>query len=137
MIGADAGRWHKARRRLVGRWRRILERIDARDEGGVPELSNVMDEFCDEANALRAETDQGGAAALQGAHKAPGAAGLAGTRCLFCRGFTELGGCLGLLGEVNQAVLRGRWEAAHRLAEGYIVRLESMDLAEPEGLPAR
>ncbi len=134
MSDADAGRWDKARRQLVGRWRRILERIEARDEGGVLELSNVMDEFCDEANALRAEADRG-AFPPEGAYKTPGAAGLAGTRCLFCRGFAELGGCLGLLGKVNQAILSGRWEGARRLAEGYIVRLESMDLAEPGGPP--
>ncbi|HEU4401635.1 MAG TPA: hypothetical protein VFT43_05970 [Candidatus Polarisedimenticolia bacterium] len=130
MNGTGDDRWDKARRQLVGRWRRILERIDAHDEGGVLELANVMDEFCDEAIVLR-DAAGGKDAQPERGFRTPGAAGLAGTRCLFCRGFAELGGCLGLLGEVNEAVMKGRWEAAHHLAEGYISRLESLDLSSP------
>lgn len=112
MSKAGEERWDRARGQVIGRWRMILERIEACDEGGVLELSNGMDEFCDEAIALKSEA-------------APGAD--AGTRCLFCRGFLEMGGCLGLLGQVDQAVLSGKWDAARRLAEDYIVRLESIN----------
>ncbi len=113
MTQAKEDRWEEARRQLIGRWRRIVDRIGAHDEAGVLELCNVMDEFCDEADALRAGVGGGG------------------TRCQFCRGFTGTGGCLGLLGEVDHAVLGGRWEVAHRLAEDYIARLEGMRLVDP------
>ncbi len=110
MSKAGEERWDRARQEVIGRWRTILERIEAGDEGGVLELSNGMDEFCDEAIALKSKAASGADA---------------GTRCLFCRGFLEMGGCLGLLGQVNQAVLSGKWEVARGLAEDYIVRLES------------
>ncbi len=113
MTQAVEDRWETARRDLIGRWRQIVYRIQAHDEGGVLELCNVMDEFCDEADALRAGV------------------GDAGTRCRFCRGFAGTGGCLSLLGEVDHAVLGGHWEAARRLAEDYITRLEGMRLADP------
>lgn len=128
MALANEVRWNLARRQLVGRWRRILERIEARDEGSVLELCNVMDEFCDEAMAQR-DGAAGSAGDSPGeGFKVQGPAGLSGTRCLFCRGFLEIGGCLGMLGELNRAVLGGHWRTARRLAEQHIVRLESLHL---------
>jgi hypothetical protein len=128
MTVASEDRWELARRQMVGRWRRILEQIEARDEGRVLELSNVMDEFCDEAMTARGSAAGSPGAALQAGFKVPGPAGLKGTLCLFCRGFVEIGGCLGVLGELNRAVLGGHWGTARRLAEQYIVRLESLHL---------
>lgn len=127
MDGGGVDRWEKARREVVGRWRMIVERIDAHDEGGVLELANVMDEFCDEAIVQR-EAAAPPAAGPERVFKTPAVSGLVGTRCLFCRGFSELGGCLGMLNEVNLAVLGGRWQEARRCAERYIARLESLDL---------
>jgi hypothetical protein len=121
-------RWEWARGEVIRRWRAILRKVAERDEGGALALANVMDEFCEEAIAAR------------DAAVGPGAAGSAvptplgaAIRCQFCRGFTELGGCFGLLNQFNQAVLGRRWELAQRLVEGYIERLESTDLGDLNG----
>ncbi len=53
----------------------------------------------------------------------------AGSRCLFCRGFLDVGGCFGLLDELNQAVMKGRWDAARLVAETYMRRLETMNFS--------
>ncbi len=132
MYGMETDRWNTARLELIERWRRILQRIDARDEGGVLVLANVQDEFCEQAIEAR----EGAGGAVEPAApllKLPLAGTLAGTRCLFCRGFAATGGCLGLLNELNQAVLARRWEVARRLAEGYIERLQTIDLEELAG----
>jgi hypothetical protein len=107
MTNANAERWNAARAGVIDRWHRIIDRIEARDEAGVMALANVMDEFCDEALATRGQQ--------------------VGSRCLFCEGFSESGGCHGVLIDLNRAVLGGRWDAARTLAEAYISRLESID----------
>jgi hypothetical protein len=119
-------RWERARLEVLLRWKQILSRIDAHDEPGVLELANVMDEFCEEAILNREASTGGRREATAPLFKIPTASGPTGSRCLFCRGFLEIGGCFGLLDELNQSVLKGRWERAHRVAETYIHRLESL-----------
>ena len=110
MDRAQSDRWNRARVEVMHRWERIIERIRARDEAGVMALANVMDEFCDEAIADRL--------------------GESGSRCLFCQGFLETGGCHGMLIELNRAVLAGRWAEAKILAEGYLRRLGTMHFGD-------
>ena len=111
MTNGKTERWNTARAGVIDRWRRIIDRIDARDEAGVMALANVMDEFCEEALVERGQQS--------------------GSRCLFCEGFSESGGCHGVLIDLNRAVLGGRWDAARTLAEAYIARLESLDFDRP------
>jgi len=111
MDRVQSDRWERARTEVMHRWERIIERIQARDEGGVMALANVMDEFCEEAI-----TDRHGEQ---------------GSRCLFCKGFTESGGCHGMLIELNRAVLAGRWADAKTLAEGYLARLGGLSFGDP------
>jgi hypothetical protein len=107
---------------------KILNRIDARDEPGVLALANVMDELCEEA-VLARETSTGGRSDAGGpVLKILTTGAPAGSRCFFCRGFVEIGGCFGLLDELNQAVMKGRWDRARLVAETYIRRLETMNL---------
>jgi len=127
MSDPDRERWTRARHELLDRWRRIVERIDARDEGGTLYLANAMDEFCDEA--IRTREAGGPAPARPAGPGTAAAAPDAGTRCLFCRGFIEEGGCFGLLQEINRAVLSRQWDTARCLAEGYIDRLKAMELS--------
>ncbi len=128
----DRERWEKARLAVIDRWRQIIGRIEAQDEGGVLRLSNVMDEFCQEAITAREALTQGegesGDAALKG-----GNAPSTEVRCLFCRGFADRGDCLSMLDDFNRAVLNRRWEKAKELAEGYIGALQLMDLSHPAG----
>jgi len=99
-------RWNRARVEVMHRWKHIIERIEAHDEAGVMALANVMDEFCEEAIVDR--------------H------GEQATRCEFCKGFLETGGCHGVLIDLNRAVLAGRWSEARSLAEGYLRRLDEL-----------
>jgi hypothetical protein len=124
------GRWENARRRVVARWREILNRIEARDEGGVLGLANVIDEFCEEAIATRFAILHGQAPREIDLLKFPGSAGLVGSRCVFCRGFQQDGGCFGMLASLNSHVMAGRWDDARQVAEKYIARLEAMYLAD-------
>jgi hypothetical protein len=126
MSQTEGERWETARGEVIRRWRKILERVAARDEGGALALANVMDEFCEEASEERRTAEPHGVAI-----PAAGAALLPDdpVRCQFCRGFTEMGGCFGLLGEFNRAVLGRRWELARRLVENYLERLASADLS--------
>lgn len=129
MTETTRDRWDHARVEVIARWRSILERIDAHDEGDVLRLANTMDEFCEEADFVRYfATHQLGED--EPPFLKPGAGpGPAGGRCLFCRVFAELGGCAGLLRDLNRAVLAGDWDKAHRLAADYITRLEGVDLS--------
>jgi hypothetical protein len=113
--------WDQARIELIRRWQDVLAQIEARDEGGVLALSQEMDEFCDLALAGRERARE---ALQRESAPAPGE-----TRCLFCRGFTEAGGCLGALQALNHAVLAGLWEDARDIGERYIHRLQTMELA--------
>ncbi len=123
MTGNDRKEWEFARVELIRRWQDVLAQIEARDEGGVLALTQEMDEFCDLAlvgrDAARA------AVASREPAPAPGE-----TRCLFCRGFIEAGGCLGALQALNHAVLAGLWEDAREIAERYVLRLRSLQFAE-------
>jgi hypothetical protein len=121
-------RWDEARQGVLERWREILNRIEVRDEPRVLALVNVMDEFCEEA-ILSREVSAGSRRDASGpVLKIPTSGAPTGSRCLFCRGFLDIGGCFGLLDELNQAVMKGRWDRARLVAESYIHRLENMDL---------
>jgi len=126
-------RWEKARVELIRRWRQVLERIEARDEGGTLELIDVMDEFCDQALEDRRSGLPPRVAAPLGTSSVPAEFA---ARCLFCRGFADAGGCFGTVEFLNRAVLDGRWEAAKTLAADYLDRLRTVRFA-PEGGPAR
>ena len=114
--------WDQARVELIRRWQDVLAQIEARDEGGVMALTQEMDEFCDLAMAGR---EQARATLQREAKPAVGE-----TRCLFCRGFMDAGGCLGALQALNHAVLAGLWEDARDIAERYVHRLQAMQFAE-------
>lgn len=124
------GRWEQARKKVIARWREILNRIEARDEGGALALANVIDEFCEEAIATRLAILHGRAPRETDLLKFPGSVGLLGNRCVFCRGFQQDGGCFGMLATLNSMVTAGKWNDARRVAETYISRLESMCLAD-------
>jgi len=131
MSDHEEGRWEKARTQVIDRWREIMNRIEAHDEGGVLALANVVDEFCETADDDRA-------AALK-AQALPGRSRLKfyppaepiGTRCLFCRAFQEAGGCFVMLSTLNSLVMKGRWEDAREVARTYLGRLESIELGDP------
>ncbi len=128
MTNGTADRWERARQGVLERWRKILNRIEARDEPAVLALANVMDEFCEEA-ILSREASAGSHRDVSGAAlKILTSGAPTGSRCLFCRGFLDIGGCFGLLDELNQAVMKGRWDRARSVAESYIGRLETMNL---------
>lgn len=121
-------RWERARQGVLDRWRHIAQKIDAHDEPGVLALANVMDEFCEEADVAR-ETSASGRRDPGGSPlKVLNSGGPSGSRCFFCRGFTDIGGCFGMLDDLNQAVMKGHWEKARSVARSYIRRLESMDV---------
>jgi len=128
----DRERWEKARLAVIDRWRQIIERIEAQDEGGVLRLSNVMDEFCQEAIAAREALTPGESRIGAGAVKDDGVASLE-VRCVFCRGFADGGGCLSMLDEFNRAVMNRRWTRAKELAEDYIGTMRRLDLTHPAG----
>lgn len=123
MTGHDRKEWDFARVELIRRWQEVVAQIEARDEGGVLALTQEMDEFCDLALVGRDEASA--TASLRETAPAPGE-----TRCLFCRGFLEAGGCLGVLQALNHAVLAGLWEDARVIAERYVLHLRSLQFAE-------
>ncbi len=94
----DDRRWDEARRAVIRRWRRALDRVTARDEPGTLALVNEMDEFCQEA--IRARTLATGDPLSQE------------LRCRFCPEAQRTGGCLGLVGALNHMVLSGLWDEA-------------------------
>ncbi|HKB07186.1 MAG TPA: hypothetical protein VKF61_02770 [Candidatus Polarisedimenticolia bacterium] len=124
------GRWEKARRLVIARWREILKRIEARDEPGVLVLANIIDEFCEEAIATRLAVLHGQAPSEIDVLKFARSAGLTGTRCVFCLGFQEQGGCFGMLASLNNLVTSGKWDDARQVAVRYVVQLESMRFAD-------
>jgi hypothetical protein len=129
MTKFEGDHWEEARVRVITRWKEILNRIEARDEGGVLGLSNVIDEFCEEAIADRLEVLRGQAPTATDLLKFSGSPASIGTRCLFCRAFLEAGGCFGLLATLNSSVMSGKWDEAREVAESYLKRVESMSLA--------
>ncbi len=124
-------RWEKARKALIHRWENILEKIGERDEAGVLELATVMDEFCDEAIAerMRGGTRTAPAASAAGDGPVPDAVA---TRCIFCEGYRDGEGCLGVLAALTRAIFASDWEEADRLATDYLGRLHLMKLDQPE-----
>jgi hypothetical protein len=126
MTNSRPQRWERARQGVLERWTEILNRIEARDEPGVLALANVMDEFCEEATLARESTAGGRRDESEPVPKILTSGAPTGSRCSFCRGFLDIGGCFGLLDELNQAVMRGRWQRARAVAVAYIGRLETM-----------
>ena len=132
MKDIQQNRWERARREVLERWSKILGLIETRDEPGILALANVMDEFCEEATLVR-EASAGSPRGVAGpALKILTSAAPAGSRCLFCRGFLDVGGCFGQLDELNQAVMHGRWDNARLVAETYMRRLETMSFTAPD-----
>ena len=124
MVTITAGAWEQARRALLERWEEILKRIDARDESGTLELINCMDEFCDLAVIEKAR--RGSAASASALPPVPREH--ADSRCEFCRGFIDLGGCAGPINDIDRAVLSRDWKRARVTAERYRRRVEAMKL---------
>jgi len=110
---------------MVSRWKLILDKVEERDEGGVLALANMMDEFCEvaveERKAAAGDRKDPAVPVL----KFPPEPDISG-RCAFCRAFSEIGGCFGLLHALNKAVLERRWPAARRVAEEHLERLETL-----------
>jgi hypothetical protein len=128
-----AARWGKARNEVVDRWRSIVDRIEARDEGGVLTLSGVMDEFCDEAAtdtilSIGEPLPKDASSTLSHLPPVSKVGDQLLGRCLFCRGYEELGGCQGVTDELNRAVQSGRWDYARKVAQDYIDRLMSLQV---------
>jgi hypothetical protein len=121
-------RWIKARAAVIGRWRQVLERVESCDEVGVLATANTLDEFCEEAMLGREAASAGSHSGSGPVLKISTSGEPIGSRCLFCRGFIDSGGCFGMLDELNQAVLHGRWADARRVAQLYIDRLQSLPL---------
>jgi hypothetical protein len=129
MNDPNRDRWNTARSEVVARWRQVVERIEARDEGGTLALTTEMDEFCDEAIAERTTTDLPAGGEQKPPPSGQAAPGQPEQMCHFCRGFIQYGGCAGLTQEFNRAILSGDWDKARSLAEGYIGRLQGMDFS--------
>jgi hypothetical protein len=128
VVELSRDRWVRARAMVTDRWRRVLERVEAHDEPGVLALANALDEFCEEAMLAREAASGGQRTGSGPVLKISTSGEPVGSRCLFCRGFIDSGGCFGMLDELNQAVLHGRWEDARRVGELYIERLQSLSL---------
>src|SRR5262245_44162383 len=130
MATISASAWEQARRALVERWKEVLRRIDAQDEAGVLHLVNAMDEFCDLALIEKSRARRSGAAPgpMDVPPSVPESAG--DSRCEFCRGLAEAGGCVGALSDVDRAVLAGNWNRARIAAARYLRRVETMTFGE-------
>lgn len=131
-MDASTGRWESARKEVLARWHEILERINAHDERGVLGLAAARDRFCDEAVAARddanARLGPSSSSESDPVFDFPAQGSAVGGHCYFCRGFIDVGGCLGVLDEMERAVDEKNWADARRIAEGYISRVESMNL---------
>ena len=130
MTPMTARRWETARQQMIRRWEEILRRIDARDEGAVLALANMLDEFCEvaavERQAAAGDRDDPAVPVL----KFPPDAALSG-RCAFCRAFVSLGGCFGPTHALNKAILDHRWENARQVAGEQLERLRTLSLEPP------
>jgi hypothetical protein len=118
-------RWEEARQQMVRRWEEIVRQIDARQEGRVLALANMLDEFCEvaaiERQAAAGNRDDPAVPVL----KFPPEESLSG-RCAFCRAFVSLGGCFGPTHALNKALLNRSWPAARRIASEHLDRLRSL-----------
>ena len=118
-------RWEMARQQMVRRWEEIVRQIDARDEGRVLALANMLDEFCEvaavERQAAAGNRDDPAVPIL----KFPPDDSLSG-RCAFCRAFVSLGGCFGPTHALNKAMLNRKWPDARRIAGEQLDRLRTL-----------
>jgi hypothetical protein len=128
MTSMNLERWEAARQQMVRRWEEIVRRIDARDEGRVLALANLLDEFCElaavERQAAAANRDDPAVPVL----KFPPDDSLSG-RCVFCRAFVSLGGCFGPTHALNKALLNRSWPDARRIASEQLDRLRALTFA--------
>lgn len=131
MTHHEENRWQEARDQVLDRWKEILRRIEARDEGGALALANVIDELCETADEDRAALLKAQAAGRSRLKFYPPTEPI-GTRCVFCRAFQEAGGCFVMLSTLNSLIMKERWEEARRVAQAYIDRLASMRLEDPD-----
>ena len=111
--------WERARQGMVERWKLILRKIDARDEGGALALANMLDDFCAAAaearKAVTSDRDDPAVPVL----KFPPDSDLVG-RCAFCRAFAQAGGCFQPIHALNRALLDRRWGLARAVAEEHL-----------------
>jgi hypothetical protein len=118
-------RWEEARQQMVRRWEEIVRQIDARDEGRVLALANLLDEFCEvaavERQAAAGNRDDPAVPVL----KFPPDDSFSG-RCAFCRAFVSLGGCFGPTHALNKALLNRSWPSARQIASEHLDRLRSL-----------
>ena len=124
--------WETALEEMLKRWRLILRKIDARDEGGVLALANMLDEFCELAVRERrtAAGDRNDPAVP--VLKFPPDADVSG-RCAFCRAFMSRGGCFGPLHDLNKAILNRQWATARRVAEQHLELLLGLEFTRQDG----
>ena len=106
--------WENARRQILLRLARVRGFIQLRDEGGVLELINQQDEFCDKARERRSKT---GDPERQNERT-----------CHFCEGFIQSGGCINMLAELDHASLAHDWERAGKIIDQYIRSVQNLDL---------
>ena len=95
--------WRDAQSQVLAQLRAVRARIDERDESGTLALINQQDAFCDAALERRAEVPARGSE----------------TRCHFCEGYLQSGGCMSRLDAIDRAVLHAEWEEAARLVDEY------------------
>jgi hypothetical protein len=106
--------WKEAQGEVIGLLAEVRTLVDAEDESGVLELINQQDAFCDKAKERQAMVSS-----------EPGE-----TRCNFCEGYIQSGGCMDRLGAIDHAVLHGEWETAGRLVDEYSDWVKSL-IVEP------
>ena len=105
--------WKEARVGILERLAEARRLIDARDEGGVMAIIQEQDAFCGEAKNRMSDK--------------PAASE---TRCQYCEGFIQGGGCLGRLERIDRSILGGDWEEARRLVDEYKSWVESLSLGQ-------
>ncbi len=105
--------WEQSRRVILGRLEQVGRLIELQDEGGVLDLVNRRDEFCEAAEERRS-------------HAPP--ARREEPACHFCEGFMQSGGCAGMLSRLNHAVMAGDWDGAREINEAYIRWVQGLEL---------
>ena len=111
--------WEDARRQILVRLARVRGCIQLRDEGGILELINQQDKFCEKAGERRSKT---GDPERQNERL-----------CHFCEGLIQSGGCIGMLAELDHASLAHDWERAGKITDQYIHSVQSLDLQGLDG----
>ncbi len=111
--------WEDARHQILLRLARVRGCIQLRDEREVLELINQQDEFCEKA---RERQSRAGAPERQDE-----------PQCHFCEGFIQSGGCIGMLAELDHAILAHDWERAGKITDQYIGSVKSLDLQGLDG----